>query len=150
MWSGNNMRIRTYVTKPAEVERSWWVVDAKGATLGRLASKIAQILKGKHKPSYAPNLDVGDFVIVVNARHVHVTGKKLDDKLYYRHSGHPGGLHSRTLRTMLEKYPDRVIELAVRGMLPKNALGRQMLRKLKVYADDSHPHQAQQPKPLEL
>ncbi len=144
------MRIKTYVTKPAEIERRWWVVDAKGQTLGRLASKITPILKGKHKPNYAPNVDMGDFVIVINAAHIHVTGKKLDDKFYYRHSGYPGGLRRDSLRQMLAKHPDRVIQLAVRGMLPKNALGRKMLKKLKVYAGDSHPHQAQQPMTLEL
>lgn len=144
------MRIKTYVTKPAEIERDWWVVDAKGLTLGRLASKIAPILKGKNKATYAPNQDAGDFVIVINAERIHVSGKKLDDKMYHRHSGYPGGLTSTTLKVMLQKYPDRVIQFAVRGMLPKNALGRQMLTKLKVYAGDSHPHQAQQPKKLEL
>jgi large subunit ribosomal protein L13 len=149
MWSGN-MRTKTYVTKPAEVERDWWVVDAKGLTLGRLASKIAPILKGKHKPTYAPNEDAGDFVIVINADRIHVTGKKLDDKMYYRHSGYPGGLRETPLRKMMEKNPDNVVMLAVRGMLPKNALGRKMLKKLKVYAGDTHPHEAQQPKTLEL
>jgi large subunit ribosomal protein L13 len=149
MWSGN-MRINTYVTKPAEVEREWWVVDAKGLTLGRLASQIAIILKGKHKPSYAPNVDVGDFVIVINADRIHVTGNKLEDKKYYRHSGYPGGLTVTTLKVLMKKDPAQVIELAVRGMLPKNVLGRQMLRKLKVYAGETHPHEAQQPKTLEL
>lgn len=144
------MRINTYVTKPAEIEREWWVVDAKGQTLGRLASKIAFILKGKQKPTYAPNVDCGDYVIVLNADRVHVTGKKLEDKKYYRHSGYPGGLTETSLRTMLEKNPERVIELAVRGMLPKNALGRKMLKKLKVYVGETHPHDAQQPKTLEL
>ncbi len=144
------MRINTYVTKPAEVEREWWVVDAKGQTLGRLASQIAIILKGKHKPSYATNVDVGDFVIVINADRIHVTGNKLEDKKYYRHSGYPGGLTETTLKVLLKKDPAQVIELAVRGMLPKNALGRQMLRKLKVYAGETHPHDAQQPKTLEL
>ncbi len=144
------MRVKTYVTKPAEIEREWWVVDAKGQTLGRLASRIARILKGKHKPIYTPNLDTGDYVVVINADRVHVTGKKLDDKFYYRHSGYPSGLTSTSLRTMMQKSPERVIQLAVRGMLPKNALGRKMLKKLKVYAGDSHPHEAQQPKPLDL
>ena len=144
------MHIKTYVTKPAEVERDWWVVDAKGLTLGRLASKIAVYLKGKHKPSYAPNQDVGDFVIVINAYRLHVSRKKLEDKMYYRHSGYPGGLTETTLRVMLGKYPERAIELAVKGMLPKNALGRKMFKKLKVYAGDTHPHEAQQPKQMEL
>ncbi len=144
------MRIKTYVTNPAEIERDWWVVDAKGQTLGRLASKIAPILRGKHKPNFAPNLDVGDYVIVINADRIHVTGNKLEDKLYHRHSGYPGGLRSTSLRVMLEKHPERVIQLAVRGMLPKNSLGRKMLKKLKVYAGEQHPHQAQKPKTLEL
>ena len=144
------MRIKTYVTNPAEIERDWWVVDAKGQTLGRLASKIAPILRGKHKPNFAPNLDVGDYVIVINADRIHVTGNKLEDKFYHRHSGYPGGLRSTSLRVMLEKHPERVIQLAVRGMLPKNSLGRKMLKKLKVYAGEQHPHQAQKPKTLEL
>ncbi len=144
------MRTKTYVTKPAEVERDWWVVDAKGQTLGRLAARLAPILKGKHKPTYAPNVDTGDFVIVINADRIHVTGTKLDAKMYHRHSGYPGGLSSITLRVMLDKHPERVIQYAVRGMLPKNPLGRKMLKKLKVYAGDQHPHQAQQPKTLEL
>lgn len=144
------MHIKTYVTKPAEIERDWWVVDAKGQTLGRLASKIAIYLKGKHKPEYAPNVDAGDFVIVINADRIHVSGQKLDDKLYYRHSGYPGGLTKTPLRKMMARQPERVIELAVRGMLPKNALGRKMFKKLKVYAGDTHPHEAQQPKKLEL
>jgi large subunit ribosomal protein L13 len=142
--------MKTHSTKPSEIERQWYVVDAEGQTLGRLASEIAKILKGKHKPIYAPNLDTGDFVIVVNAKKVHVTGRKMDQKLYYRHSGYPGGLKSITLREQLSKHPTRVIRSAVRGMLPHNRLGRSMLRKLKVYAGDSHPHAAQEPKPLEL
>jgi large subunit ribosomal protein L13 len=142
--------MKTHSTKPSEIERQWYVVDAEGQTLGRLASEIAKILKGKHKPIYAPNLDTGDFVIVVNAEKVHVTGRKMDQKLYYRHSGYPGGLTSITLREQLSKHPTRVIRSAVRGMLPHNRLGRSMLRKLKVYAGDSHPHAAQEPKPLEL
>jgi large subunit ribosomal protein L13 len=144
------MRTRTYVTKPADVDREWWVVDAKGLTLGRLAAQIAPILMGKNKADYAPNVDNGDFVIVVNAERIHVTGKKLSDKMYYRHSGYPGGLYTRNLSEMLEKFPERVIQRAVKGMLPRNALGRKMLKKLKVYAGENHPHQAQQPKQLEL
>ncbi|MBN1963716.1 MAG: 50S ribosomal protein L13 [Anaerolineae bacterium] len=144
------MRVKTYVTKPDEVEREWWVVDAKGQTLGRLAAKIAPILKGKHKPTFAPNVDTGDYVIVINAERIHVTGNKLEEKMYHRHSGYPGGLTSTTLRQMLAKHPERVLQFAVKGMLPKNVLGRQMLKKLKIYAGDSHPHAAQQPKPLEL
>jgi large subunit ribosomal protein L13 len=125
-------------------------VDAEGKTLGRLASEIAQVLRGKHKPIFTPHLDCGDYVIVVNAEKVHVTGRKLDQKMYYRHSGYPGGLKSINLRNQLQKHPERVLESAVRGMLPKNRLGRKMFKKLKVYAGDSHPHQAQQPKLLEL
>ncbi|MBS3783060.1 MAG: 50S ribosomal protein L13 [Anaerolineae bacterium] len=141
---------RTYVTKSEDVQRDWYVVDARGQTLGRLASEVAQIVRGKHKPIYSPSVDVGDYVIVVNADQVHVTGRKLDQKMYYRHSGYPGGLKEVSLRRMLEEHPTRVIEYAVRGMLPKNRLGRKMLKKLKVYAGPAHPHEAQQPKPLEL
>lgn len=141
---------KTYVTKPAEVQRSWYVVDAEGKTLGRLATEIAKILKGKHKPIYSPSVDTGDFVIVINAEKVHVSGRRLDQKIYYRHSGYMGGLSEVTLRQQLDTHPDRVIEAAVRGMLPKNVLGRQMLRKLKIYAGAEHPHQAQQPTPLEI
>jgi large subunit ribosomal protein L13 len=141
---------RTYVTKPEDVQRKWYVVDAKGRTLGRLASEVAQVVRGKHKPIYTPAADVGDYVIVVNAEKVHVTGRKLDQKMYYRHSGYPGGLKEISLRRMLEERPTRVIELAVRGMLPKNRLGRKMIKKLKVYAGADHPHEAQQPEPLEL
>jgi len=125
-------------------------VDAEGKTLGRLASEIAQVLRGKHKPIYSPHLDCGDHVIVVNAEKVRVTGRKLDQKMYYRHTGYPGGLKSISLRNQLQKHPERVLEAAVRGMLPKNRLGRKMFKKLKVYAGDSHPHQAQQPRVLEL
>jgi len=142
--------VRTFSAKPHEIEREWFVVDATGMTLGRLASRIATILRGKHKPIYTPHVDCGDFVIVVNADKIHVTGRKLDQKMYYRHSGYPGGLKQISLRDQLDKHPDRVIRLAVRGMLPKNRLGRQMIKKLKVYAEPDHPHQAQQPKPLEL
>ena len=142
--------MRTYSTKPAEIERQWFVVDARGQTLGRLASEIAKILKGKHKPIYTPHLDTGDFVIVINAEKIHVTGRKMDQKMYYRHSGYPGGLKSITLREQLKRHPTRVIRSAVKGMLPHHRLGRAMLRKLKVYAGDAHPHEAQQPKPLEF
>ena len=141
---------KTYSTKPTDIERKWYVVDAEDQTLGRLATGIATILKGKHKPVYAPHMDVGDFVIVVNADKVHVTGRKMEQKIYYRHSGYPGGLSEISLRDQLVKHPTRVIERAVRGMLPKNALGRQMLRKLKVYAGPDHPHAAQQPEALEV
>lgn len=144
------MKQKTFVTKPAEIEREWWVVDAEGKTLGRLATQIAVILRGKNKPIFAPNVDAGDYVIVINCEKVVTTGNKLDDKMYYRHSRYNGGLSSITLRRQLEKHPDRVIQLAVKGMLPKNALGRQMMRKLKIYAGESHPHAAQNPKTLEL
>ncbi len=142
--------MRTFTQKKEEIERDWYLVDADGETLGRLASRIAPILKGKHKPIYTPHLDCGDYVIVVNAEKVRVTGRKLDQKLYHRHSGYPGGLRSISLRHQLDKYPERVLQAAIRGMLPKNKLGRRMIKKLKVYAGDSHPHEAQQPKPLEL
>ena len=142
--------MRTFTQKQEEIERNWYIVDAQGETLGRLASRIAPILKGKHKPVYTPHLDCGDFVIIVNAEKVRVTGRKMDQKLYYRHSGYPGGLSSISLKDQLAKHPERVLQAAIRGMLPKNKLGRRMLKKLKVYAGDSHPHQAQQPKPLEL
>ena len=142
--------MRTFTEKKEEIAREWYVVDAEGQTLGRLASRIAPILKGKHKPTYTPHLDCGDFVIIVNAEKVRVTGRKLDQKLYYHHSGYPGGLKSISLRDQLNKYPERVLEAAVRGMLPKNKLGRRMIKKLKVYAGESHPHEAQLPKPLEM
>jgi large subunit ribosomal protein L13 len=142
--------MRTYVTKPAEVERAWYIVDAEGHTLGRLASRIATILRGKHKPIYSPSVDCGDYVIVINADKIAVTGRRLDQKKYYRHSLYMGGLSEITLRDQLQKHPTRVIESAVWGMLPKNALGRKMVKKLKVYAGTEHPHQAQLPQPLEL
>jgi large subunit ribosomal protein L13 len=142
--------VKTYTIGKGDIKREWFVVDAQGKTLGRLASEIASILRGKHKPIYVPHLDCGDYVIVVNAEKVRVTGKKLDQKFYYRHSGYPGGLKSINLRDQLQKHPTRVLEAAVRGMLPKNRLGRAMIKKLKVYAGGSHPHQAQQPKVLEL
>jgi large subunit ribosomal protein L13 len=140
--------VRTYTTKPEDIKREWFVIDATGMTLGRLASQIATVLKGKHKPIYSPHLDTGDFVIVVNAHKVRVTGRKLDQKFYYRHSGYPGGLKEISLRDQLNRHPDRVIRFAVRGMLPKNRLGRQMIKKLKIYATPGHPHEAQQPKPF--
>jgi large subunit ribosomal protein L13 len=141
---------KTYVTKPAEIERSWFVVDAEGKTLGRLASEVARILRGKHKPIYSPAVDAGDYVIVVNAEKIQVTGRRLDQKMYYHHSGYMGGLSEISLRDQLEKYPNRVIESAVKGMLPKNRLGRHMIKKLKVYAGADHPHKAQQPAVLEI
>lgn len=142
--------MKTFVTKPAEVERSWYVIDAEGQTLGRLATQIATILRGKHKPIYSPSVDCGDYVVVVNAEKIHVTGRRLDQKMYYRHSGYPGGLTEISLRRQLEIYPTRVIESAVRGMLPKNKLGRKMFKKLKAYAGPEHPHQAQLPVVKEL
>jgi large subunit ribosomal protein L13 len=142
--------MKTYVTKPAEIERAWYVVDAEGQTLGRLASNVATILKGKHKPIYSPAVDCGDFVIVLNADKITVTGRRLEQKKYYRHSLYIGGLKEVSLRDQLQQHPERVIESAVRGMLPKNALGRKMFKKLKVYAGSEHPHQAQLPQPLEL
>ena len=144
------MRIKTYVTKPSDIERRWWVVDAEGQTLGRLASKIAPYLTGKIKPIYTPNLDTGDYVIVINADKIKVTGERLDQKIYYRHSGYPGGMKTLTMRQMMDKNPERVIQLAIKGMLPSSALGRQMLKKLKVYAGPDHRHTAQQPQVLEL
>lgn len=142
--------MKTFVTKPAEVDRKWYVVDAEGQTLGRLASKLAETLRGKHKTIYSPSVDCGDYVIVINAEKIAVTGNRMDDKMYHRHSGYPGGLTSVTLRRLLETYPERAIQSAVKGMLPKNSLGRQMLKKMKVYAGTEHPHQAQQPETLEL
>jgi len=142
--------VKTYTARAEDMEREWFLVNAEGKTLGRLAAKIARVLRGKHKPIYTPHLDCGDYVIVVNAEKVRVTGRKLDQKMYYRHSGYPGGLRTIGLRDQLQKHPERVLQAAVKGMLPKNQLGRKMLKKLKVYAGDSHPHQAQQPKSLEL
>lgn len=141
---------KSYTPSPAEIERKWWVVDAEGQTLGRLATKIASVLRGKHKAMWTPNLDTGDFVIVINAEKIAVTGNRLDDKIYYRHSKYQGGLTEITLRRQLERFPTRPIELAVKGMLPKNALGRQQFSKLKVYAGPTHNHESQQPQPLEL
>jgi large subunit ribosomal protein L13 len=141
---------KTYVTKPADIERSWYVVDADGQTLGRMASQVAKILRGKHKAIYSPSVDCGDYVIVINAEKINVTGRRKDQKTYYHHSGYTGGLSEITLREQLARYPNRVIEAAIRGMLPKNALGRKMMMKLKVYAGKDHPHQAQQPQPLEI
>ncbi|MBW3661925.1 MAG: 50S ribosomal protein L13 [Actinobacteria bacterium] len=140
--------MRTFSPRPQDIEREWFVVDAEGQTLGRLASRVAQVLRGKHKPIFAPHVDVGDHVIVVNAARVAVSGNKLEDKKYHRHSGYPGGLTSVPFLRLLEESPEKVIERAVRGMLPKNRLGRQMINKLKVYAGPEHPHQAQQPKQL--
>ncbi len=140
----------TYVPKEGEIRRDWWVVDAQGLTLGRLASVVATRLRGKHKLGYTPFLDTGDHVIVINAEKVALTGRKLSDKLYRRHSGYPGGLKEITARQMLDKHPRRLVESAVKGMLPKGPLGRKMARKLKVYAGPRHPHESQQPRVLEI
>lgn len=144
------MANKTTWVNPKTVERRWWVVDAEGKILGRLASEIARVLMGKHKPQWQPNLDIGDFVIVVNAEKVKLTGKKLEQKFHYRHSGHLGNLKAYSYRWMLEKRPERVIELAVSKMLPKNRLRARMLKRLKVYRGPNHPHQAQMPQPLSL
>ena len=141
--------MKTYSAKPGEITREWYLVDAEGKTLGRLATQIADTLRGKRKPQYTPHVDTGDFVIVVNAEKIHVTGNKLDQKRYYRHSGYPGGLRSRTLREQLERRPTEVLRVAVKGMLPKNRLARQQITKLKIYAGPEHPHEAQNPRPLE-
>ena len=142
--------MKTYSVKAGEIERRWFVVDARGKVLGRLATEVARILRGKHKPIYTPHLDTGDFVVVVNAEKVELTGRKADQKTYFRHTGYMGGEKFIPFRRMLEKHPERVIELAVKGMLPKNALGKQMQKKLRVYAGAEHPHQAQQPEPLNI
>ena len=142
--------MKTYVATPSTRERDWLLVDAEGKTLGRLATQIADTLRGKRKPEYTPHIDVGDFVIVVNAEKVAVTGNKREHKVYRRHSGYPGGLRTRTLGQMLERRPEEVIRLAVKGMLPRTRLGRAQLRKLKVYAGPDHPHEAQKPEPMEI
>jgi large subunit ribosomal protein L13 len=141
--------MKTYSAKPGEVTREWYLVDAEGKTLGRLATQIADTLRGKRKPQYTPHVDTGDFVIVVNAEKIAVTGNKLDQKRYYRHSGYPGGLRSRTLREQLERRPTEVLRVAVKGMLPKNRLARQQITKLKIYAGPQHPHEAQNPRPFD-
>jgi len=140
--------MKTWNAKPGEIDREWYLVDAEGQTLGRIATHIADTLRGKDKPQYTPHVDTGDFVVVVNAEKVAVTGNKLDDKRYYRHSGYPGGLRSRTLREQLERRPEEVIRKAVKGMLPRNRLARAQLRKLKIYAGPEHPHAAQAPTEL--
>lgn len=142
--------MKTYTATPQTVKRDWYVVDASGKTLGRLATEIARRLRGKHKPEYTPHVDTGDYIIVVNAEKIHVTGNKMKDKVYHSHSGYPGGVKSITLEKLLQKAPERAIEFAVKGMLPKNTLGRAMSRKLKVYAGSEHGHAAQQPKSLEI
>ncbi|MDX6448004.1 MAG: large subunit ribosomal protein [Gaiellaceae bacterium] len=142
--------MKTYSAKPGEIARNWYLVDADGQTLGRLATQIADTLRGKGKPQYTPHVDTGDFVVVVNAEKIHVTGQKLDQKMVYRHSGYPGGLKSRTLREQLERRPTEVLRKAVKGMLPRNRLARQQINKLKIYAGPEHPHESQAPKPLPL
>ena len=142
--------MKTYSPKPEHIERRWYVIDAGGHVLGRVASEVATILRGKHKPMYAPHMDTGDHVVVINADKVELTGNKGEDKYAYRHSGYPGGLHKRTIGDLMEKHPDRVVEKAIIGMLPHNKLSRQMQKKLKVYAGPEHPHAAQQPVPYEI
>ena len=142
--------MKTFNAKAEDVERRWYVVDAEGQTLGRLATRIADTLRGKRKPEYTPHVDSGDFVVVVNADRIAVTGKKLDEKLYYRHSGYPGGLRARTLRDELDRRPTEVLRKAVKGMLPRNRLARRQITKLKIYAGPAHPHEAQRPEPLLL
>lgn len=142
--------MRTFSAKPHEVRRDWYVVDAEGRTLGRLATEIARRLRGKHKPEYTPHVDTGDYIVVINAEKIRVTGTKLKDKMYHRFTGYVGNLKSESLETLLDRAPERVLELAVKGMLPRNPLGRLMLKKLKVVRGAEHPHQAQQPLPLEL
>ncbi len=140
----------TFMAKASEVERKWYVIDAEGKTLGRLSTEVASILRGKHKPTFTPNVDTGDHVILLNVEKIHLTGKKLTDKIYYRHTMHPGGLKTRTALEMRTNYPVRMLELAIKGMLPKNSLGRQQFKKLHVYAGSEHPHAAQQPEVYEL
>jgi large subunit ribosomal protein L13 len=142
--------VRTFTPKATDVERQWYVIDATDVVLGRLATQVATLLRGKHKPIFAPHVDTGDFVIIINADKVALTGNKLEQKKAYRHSGYPGGLRAVSYRELLEKRPDRAVEKAVKGMLPKNSLGRKMARKLKVYAGSEHPHLAQQPVPYEI
>jgi len=142
--------MKTFTAKPLEVKRDWLVVDANEKVLGRLASQIALRLRGKHKPEYTPHVDTGDFIVVVNAAKIQVTGAKADDKKYYRHSGYPGGVYETNFRKMQERFPGRALQLAVKGMLPKGPLGYAMIKKLKIYADGDHPHTAQQPKSLDI
>lgn len=141
---------QTFMANAQNIERKWYVVDAQGQTLGRLASEVASILRGKHKPTFTPNVDTGDHVIIINASKIELTGNKINDKIYYRHSNHPGGLKQRTANEMRTNYPEQMLELAIKGMLPKNTLGRQMFKKLHVYAGPEHKNQAQQPEVYEL
>ena len=146
---GLSHAVKTYVATPSDRQRDWLIVDAAGQTLGRLATQIADALRGKRKPTYTPHIDTGDFVVVINAEKISVSGNKREDKLYHRHSGYPGGLKTRTLNDMLERRPEEVIRLAVKGMLPRNRLARKQITKLKVYAGPDHPHAAQKPQPME-
>jgi large subunit ribosomal protein L13 len=142
--------MKTFSAKEKDVERTWYLVDASGKVLGRLATHLAKVLRGKTKAIYTPHVDTGDFIVVINAEKIHLTGKKMEEKVYYRHSGYPGGLKSTSAKMLLATKPERLLKQAVKGMLPKNPLGRKMLRKLKVYTGPDHPHQAQQPQPLEI
>lgn len=142
--------MKTYSPKPKDVERQWFIIDADGQVLGRLASKIAHVIRGKHKPIWAPHADVGDYVIVINAKKVRVTGRKAEQKVYYHHSGHPGGLKAIPYKRMLQKRPEYILREAIRGMLPHNRLGRKLLKHVKIYASPTHPHEAQQPQPLTI
>lgn len=142
--------MKTYIATPSTIKRDWFVIDASGRTLGRLATEIARRLRGKHKPEFTPNIDTGDYIVVVNAEKVRVTGRKYTDKIYHRHSGYPGGVKSTTFEKMQQKQPARIIEKAVKGMLPKGPMGRQLFRKLKVYAGATHRHESQQPQSLEV
>ena len=142
--------MKTYMATPSTIERKWYVVDAEGQTLGRLASEVAAVLRGKHKPTYTPHLDTGDYVIVINADKIKLTGRKESQKMYYRFTGYVGNMKEITYKTMMEKHPERIVEIAVKGMIPHNALGRQVLSKLHVYAESEHPHQAQKPEVLEI
>ena len=150
LWRLKELNVNTYSTRPKDIQHDWYIVDAQGETLGRLATKIAAVLKGKHKVIYSPSMDTGDYVVVINAEKVTATGRKMDEKIYYRHTGFPGGLRQINLRGQLAVHPDRVLKAAVKGMLPHNRLGRAMFKKLKVYAGTEHPHAAHKPKKLEL
>ncbi len=140
----------TFSAKPTDIKQDWYIVDAEDIVLGRLASQVAQILRGKHKPIFTPHMDTGDFIIIINAEKVRLTGKKAEAKTYFRHTGYPGGQRTTSYRELLEKHPERIIQKAVKGMIPHNRLGRKIMKKLKVYAGTEHPHEAQQPKPLEI
>lgn len=142
--------MKTYTPKAEDIQRDWWIIDAAGKPLGRMATEIARVLRGKHKPMYTPHLDTGDHVVVINAASVRLTGNKADQKTYFRHSGYMGGERHIPFKRMLASHPERIIEMAVKGMMPKNALGRHMRKKLKVYADANHPHQGQAPRPLDI